>query len=262
MPDQPRPKPLPVRARAGRAVRATGTSGPSARRPGEDGRRRRPRQPGRPGRRGGARRRSGWPPTLALPAAATEAEVLAELRALAGRNRRMVQMIGLGYYDTFTPPVVLRNVLENPAWYTAYTPYQPEISQGRLEALLNFQTMVARPDRAADRERQPARRGDRRRRGDDPAAPASRHGRASVFVRRRRHASADGRRAADARRAARHRAARRTTSTRARCRTSRSSACCCPYPGTSGAVRDHAALVERRRTSAGRWSPSPPTCWR
>jgi len=73
----------------------------------------------------------------------TEAEVLAELRALADRNRLMVSMIGLGYHDTITPPVLRRNILENPAWYTAYTPYQPEISQGRLEALLNFQTMVA-----------------------------------------------------------------------------------------------------------------------
>ena len=80
---------------------------------------------------------------LDLPAPATEAQMLAELRALAGRNRPMVSMIGLGYSDTVTPPVIRRNVLESPAWYTAYTPYQPEISQGRLEALLNFQTMVA-----------------------------------------------------------------------------------------------------------------------
>ena len=80
---------------------------------------------------------------LALPSPATEAEALAELRALAAANRPMVQMIGLGYSDTFTPPVIRRNVLENPAWYTAYTPYQPEISQGRLEALVNFQTMVS-----------------------------------------------------------------------------------------------------------------------
>lgn len=80
---------------------------------------------------------------LALPAARTEAEVLAELRALADRNEVLAPMIGLGYYGTFTPPVILRNVMENPAWYTAYTPYQPEISQGRLEALLNFQTVVA-----------------------------------------------------------------------------------------------------------------------
>ena len=73
----------------------------------------------------------------------SEAEALAELRRLAGRNQVLTSMIGLGYYDTVTPPVIRRNVLENPAWYTAYTPYQPEISQGRLEALLNFQTMVA-----------------------------------------------------------------------------------------------------------------------
>ncbi|WP_086844841.1 aminomethyl-transferring glycine dehydrogenase [Amycolatopsis kentuckyensis] len=80
---------------------------------------------------------------LELPPAASEAQALAELRALAGRNRLTASMIGLGYHGTVTPPVIRRNVLENPAWYTAYTPYQPEISQGRLEALLNFQTMVA-----------------------------------------------------------------------------------------------------------------------
>ncbi|MBO0864687.1 MAG: aminomethyl-transferring glycine dehydrogenase [Mycobacterium sp.] len=78
-----------------------------------------------------------------LPPAATESEALAELRALADANTVAVSMIGQGYYDTLTPPVLLRNIMENPAWYTAYTPYQPEISQGRLEALLNFQTMVA-----------------------------------------------------------------------------------------------------------------------
>ena len=80
---------------------------------------------------------------LDLPAARSEAEVLAELRSLAGRNQVLRSMIGLGYYGTFTPPVILRNVLENPSWYTAYTPYQPEISQGRLEALINFQTVVS-----------------------------------------------------------------------------------------------------------------------
>jgi len=78
-----------------------------------------------------------------IPAAATEAEALAELRAFASRNRVHRSMIGLGYYGTLTPSVIQRNVLENPSWYTAYTPYQPEISQGRLEALINFQTMVA-----------------------------------------------------------------------------------------------------------------------
>ncbi|MET0967387.1 MAG: glycine dehydrogenase (aminomethyl-transferring), partial [Nakamurella sp.] len=81
--------------------------------------------------------------SLDLPLPSSETETLAELRALAAKNRPMVQMIGLGYHDTITPGVIKRNVLENPAWYTAYTPYQPEISQGRLEALLNFQTAVA-----------------------------------------------------------------------------------------------------------------------
>jgi glycine dehydrogenase len=80
---------------------------------------------------------------LDLPPGRSEREVLTDLRELAGRNRVVTSLIGMGYYGTFTPPVILRNLLENPAWYTAYTPYQPEISQGRLEALLNFQTMVA-----------------------------------------------------------------------------------------------------------------------
>ncbi|MGV0746405.1 aminomethyl-transferring glycine dehydrogenase [Mycolicibacterium sp. XJ870] len=85
----------------------------------------------------------GRAPGLAqLPPAATEEQALAELRALADSNTVAVSMIGQGYFDTLTPPVLRRNILENPAWYTAYTPYQPEISQGRLEALLNFQTMV------------------------------------------------------------------------------------------------------------------------
>ena len=79
---------------------------------------------------------------LSIQAAPSEQAVIAELRELASHNRVLTSMIGLGYYGTQTPPVVKRNILENPAWYTAYTPYQPEISQGRLEALLNFQTMV------------------------------------------------------------------------------------------------------------------------
>ncbi|MBA2769864.1 MAG: aminomethyl-transferring glycine dehydrogenase [Sporichthyaceae bacterium] len=80
---------------------------------------------------------------LALDTGRSEHEVIDELRALAGRNTVLTSMIGLGYHGTVTPPVILRNVLESPAWYTAYTPYQPEISQGRLEALLNFQTVVS-----------------------------------------------------------------------------------------------------------------------
>ena len=79
---------------------------------------------------------------LNLPPGRSEAQVLADFRALAAKNRVFRSFIGMGYSDCFTPPVIQRNVLENPAWYTAYTPYQAEIAQGRLEALLNFQTMV------------------------------------------------------------------------------------------------------------------------
>ena len=79
---------------------------------------------------------------LRLPRGLGESETLVRLRELAGRNRTLVSMIGMGYYDTILPGVILRNVLENPGWYTAYTPYQAEVSQGRLEALLNFQQMV------------------------------------------------------------------------------------------------------------------------
>jgi glycine cleavage system P protein (glycine dehydrogenase) len=80
---------------------------------------------------------------LTLPPPLSETQAQAELRRMARRNHMLTSMIGLGYYDTITPAVIRRNVLENPAWYTAYTPYQPEISQGRLEALLNFQTVIA-----------------------------------------------------------------------------------------------------------------------
>src|SRR4029450_1228157 len=79
---------------------------------------------------------------LTLPTAKSEIDALAELRAMSKKNKVARSFVGAGYYDCITPPVIQRNILENPGWYTAYTPYQPEIAQGRLEALLNFQTMI------------------------------------------------------------------------------------------------------------------------
>src|SRR5213075_182748 len=80
---------------------------------------------------------------LELPGAISEAELLSELKEVSLRNKTFRTYIGQGYYDTIVPSVILRNVFENPGWYTQYTPYQAEISQGRLESLLNFQTMVS-----------------------------------------------------------------------------------------------------------------------
>jgi glycine dehydrogenase len=83
-----------------------------------------------------------WNEALDLPAALTEEDVTSLAKSIANENKVITSLIGMGYYNTFTPAVLKRNILENPAWYTAYTPYQPEISQGRLEALINFQTMI------------------------------------------------------------------------------------------------------------------------
>jgi glycine dehydrogenase len=92
------------------------------------------------------------PKPLQLPAGLGEFDALNDLRAIARKNQVFRSFIGMGYSDCVTPPVIQRNLLENPGWYTQYTPYQAEISQGRLEALLNFQTMTERFDRPANRQ--------------------------------------------------------------------------------------------------------------
>ena len=138
---------------------------------------------------------------LALPGSLTEVEALAKIRALANKNQVFRSFIGQGYYGTHVPNVILRNILENPAWYTAYTPYQAEISQGRMEALINFQTDVRRPHRHGDRQRVAAGRSHRRRRGDDPGQ-AFREVEVEHLPGRRRHPPADPRRAAHPCRAA------------------------------------------------------------
>ena len=212
---------------------------------------------GRAGRRDRARRH----PLRAAagPAArpSTRREVLAELRALAAKNQVWKSFIGMGYYDCVTPPVIQRNILENPGWYTAYTPYQAEIAQGRLEALLNFQTMVDRPDRACrSRTRRCSTRGPRPPRRCTCCTRSRRRRRARRVLRRR--ATAIRRRSRWCRRAPsrsgievrRRRSPRRSTSSddglrRARCSTRRPTARCT----TTAAFVEQRA---RRRRAGGR----------
>ena len=180
--------------------------------------------------------------TLDLPGPLSEDGVAKELRAIADANRPGESMIGLGYHGTLTPPVIRRNVLEDPSWYTAYTPYQPEISQGRLEALLNFQTVVSDLAGLADGELLAAGRGHRRRRGDDPGAPGQPQGDRSVR-RRRRRAAADDRRAAHPRGGDGHRGASSPTS-REGLPDGELSGVLLQYPGASGRIRDPRPVIE------------------
>ena len=203
---------------------------------------------------------SGAAPGLdALPPAASETEALTELRALADTNTVAVSMIGQGYYDTLTPPVLLRNIMENPAWYTAYTPYQPEISQGRLEALLNFQTMVADLTGLEIANASMLDEGTAAAEAMTLMHRAAR-GTAQSAGRRRRRIRPDRSRAGHPRQAVGHRDRDRRPARR-RCPTASSSASSpsCPAPAAGSRT---GRLWWRRPTSAARWSPSAPTCWR
>ncbi len=111
------------------------------------------------------------PAPVALPPGESEHAYLTRLRGVAGKNRLLRSFIGLGYYDTITPSVVRRCLFENPSWYTPYTPYQAEIAQGRLESLLNFQTVVSDLTGLTGGHGLAPRRRHGRRRGDDAAAP-------------------------------------------------------------------------------------------
>ena len=173
-----------------------------------------------------------WHGTLDLPDPATEAETIAELRALAARNTVAVSMIGLGYHGTHTPAVIRRNVLEDPAWYTAYTPYQPEISQGRLEALLNFQTMVTDLTGLATANASMLDEGTAAAEAMTLARRASKS-KSRRVRRRRRRAAADHRGDHQPGRAARHRRAGPRRASATSCRRS-SSACTCSTRGRPG----------------------------
>ena len=182
---------------------------------------------------------------LDLPAGLTEAETLARLRELADRNEVLVSLIGQGYSGTFTPPVIQRNVLENPAWYTAYTPYQPEISQGRLAGAPQLPDHGERPHRHGPRQRVAARRSDRGGRGDDHAAAGQPEGGRHV-LRRRRVPPADDRRRAHPGRAARHRRRRGGAHRRAGAGDLPAEGVfgvLLQYPGTTGGIRDDRELV-------------------
>ncbi len=198
---------------------------------------------------------------LNLPAALGESEALEELRAIASKNRVFKSYLGQGYHDCVVPPVIQRNILENPGWYTAYTPYQAEISQGRLEALLNFQTMVADLTGLPHRQRLAARRGHRRRRGDAHGARVEKGQRREVRL--RLASAATRRRSPSCRRAPNRSAIKVDRRRRAHVRFRRNIAarCSCSIPTRSAAFTTTPRSL-KRRTPPARSASSPRTCSR
>ena len=197
---------------------------------------------------------------LDLPAAASEEAALAELAAMAAKNQVFRSFIGMGYHDTITPPVILSNILENPGWYTAYTPYQAEIAQGRLEALLNFQTMVV------DLTGLPIANASLLDEGTAAAEAmamihARRRGsRKETFLLDRRLPSADDRGRADARRGARI-DGRVGDALEARDRRAACSACWSSTRRPTARSTTTGELVRARARRRRAWSRPRRTCW-